>query len=232
MRTTPALRTPAYSEKFDAALRLAAAAHYEDMRKGTAIPYVMHPFHVALILDRCGCHEDLVLAGVLHDVLEDTEFSRVSVRTRLRSVCPGIKASAAATASTFRRATVAYIRTAFGRRALGLVEHVTEQKTDAAGKARPWADRKAEQLAALAGASLDVCALKAADCLHNLHAMARDVRQRGTGALTRFKGGPEDTWDYYAGVVGIVAPRLGATHPLARELAAALDDFGRALGRP
>ena len=232
MSTRHAPRLPAYSENLDAALRLAAAAHYEDMRKGSQVPYVMHPFHVALILDRLGFHEDLVIAGLLHDVLEDADFARRPVRSRLKAVCPEIKASAATSAATFRRATVAYVRAIFGRRVLELVEHVTERKTDAAGKARPWGDRKAEQLAALQDATLDVCALKAADCLHNLHAMARDVRRSGPATLTRFKGGPEGTWHYYSGVVGIVTPRLGARHPLVRELAGALIDFGRAIGMP
>jgi (p)ppGpp synthase/HD superfamily hydrolase len=58
-----------WSARVDAALRFAAAAHHEDVRKGTQIPYVMHPFHVGLILDRHGFPEDVVIAGIFHDVL-------------------------------------------------------------------------------------------------------------------------------------------------------------------
>ena len=216
-------RTPAYSEKLDAALRLAAAAHYEDMRKGSQIPYVMHPFHVGLILDRYGFDEDLVIAGILHDVLEDPEFEARSIQDRLRAVCPEL--TSAAGGGAFRDAVVDYIRQRFGETVLALVEHVTEQKTDGNGEDRPWKVRKDEQLAALDGVSRDVAALKAADCLHNLHAMTRDVRENGTDSLFRFKGGPDGAWWYYSNVVRLVSPVLGNGHPLVTELEEALSEF-------
>ena len=58
-------RAAAYSERIDAALRFAAAAHGDQVRKGTNVPYVMHPFHVGLLLDRHGYAEDVVVAGIL-----------------------------------------------------------------------------------------------------------------------------------------------------------------------
>ena len=62
---------PLFSHRLDAAYKLAAIVHAKQMRKGTLIPYVAHPIHVASILARAGCSEDVVIAGVLHDVLED-----------------------------------------------------------------------------------------------------------------------------------------------------------------
>lgn len=70
----------AYSTRLDRALAVAAKAHAGQNRKGTDIPYIMHPFHVALILDRHGYPEDVVIAGVLHDVLEDTDHAEASLR--------------------------------------------------------------------------------------------------------------------------------------------------------
>jgi len=72
-RKTSGARTTAYSCRLNAAAVLAAKAHAGQTRKRTDIPYIFHPFQVALILDRHGFSEDLVLAGLLHDVLEDTE---------------------------------------------------------------------------------------------------------------------------------------------------------------
>ena len=40
-------------------------------RKGTTFPYLVHPLRVAAILDRFGCNEDAVVAGFLHDTVED-----------------------------------------------------------------------------------------------------------------------------------------------------------------
>ncbi len=65
----------AFSARYDAALALAARAHRDQLRKGTDLPYITHPAHVSIILIRHGFGEDLVVAGLLHDVVEDTDTS-------------------------------------------------------------------------------------------------------------------------------------------------------------
>jgi len=60
-----------FSARYDAALVLAARAHRDQLRKGTDIPYIAHPVHVSVILIRHGFGEDLAIAGLLHDVIED-----------------------------------------------------------------------------------------------------------------------------------------------------------------
>lgn len=62
-----------FTDRIDAALKLAARAHRSQLRKGTDIPYVAHPMAVALILAQHGFGEDLLIAGLLHDVVEDTD---------------------------------------------------------------------------------------------------------------------------------------------------------------
>ncbi len=61
----------AFSARYDAALTFAARAHRDQLRKGTDIPYIMHPVHVSILLIRHGFDEDLAIAGLLHDVVED-----------------------------------------------------------------------------------------------------------------------------------------------------------------
>jgi (p)ppGpp synthase/HD superfamily hydrolase len=61
----------AFSQRYEAALILAARAHRLQNRKGSDIPYIVHPVHVSLILLRYGFAEDVVIAGLLHDVVED-----------------------------------------------------------------------------------------------------------------------------------------------------------------
>ena len=53
-----------FSGRFDQALIVAALAHQSQKRKGTAVPYLMHPFHVALLLERHGFSEDVVIAAM------------------------------------------------------------------------------------------------------------------------------------------------------------------------
>lgn len=65
----------AFSARYDAALALAARAHRDQLRKGTDLPYITHPVHVSIILIRHGFSEDLAIAGLLHDVVEDTDTS-------------------------------------------------------------------------------------------------------------------------------------------------------------
>ena len=73
-----------FSESFDQALILATLAHDRQPRKGTFIPYIMHPVHVARLLERHGYSEEVVIAGLLHDVLEEAKFADLSLQDRLR----------------------------------------------------------------------------------------------------------------------------------------------------
>lgn len=56
----------------DHAIAFAAKAHEGQYRKMTDVPYISHPFAVGMILMQEGCSEEMVAAGILHDVVEDT----------------------------------------------------------------------------------------------------------------------------------------------------------------
>ena len=64
------------------AIQFAAAAHTGQYRKGTRVPYIVHPVSVARSLLEIGCSEQVAVAGVLHDVIEDTTVSLAEVRVR------------------------------------------------------------------------------------------------------------------------------------------------------
>lgn len=65
------------SPRFIEACRFAALKHAKQRRQAVnriVIPYVTHPLEAALILAECGVSDDDVLiAAVLHDTLEDTD---------------------------------------------------------------------------------------------------------------------------------------------------------------
>jgi (p)ppGpp synthase/HD superfamily hydrolase len=58
------------------ALNFAAIAHDGQKRMDKITPYIAHSFGVGLILLEFGYPEDVVMAGILHDVAEDTKFSQ------------------------------------------------------------------------------------------------------------------------------------------------------------
>ena len=53
------------------AIQFASAAHAGQYRKGTRVPYLIHPLRVSQVLVEAGCSEDLAVAAVLHDTVED-----------------------------------------------------------------------------------------------------------------------------------------------------------------
>lgn len=61
-----------FNEQIDKALGFAVKAHKNQFRKtDPSLPYIYHPVSVGFILLRAGFSDDVVIAGILHDVIED-----------------------------------------------------------------------------------------------------------------------------------------------------------------
>jgi (p)ppGpp synthase/HD superfamily hydrolase len=196
----------AYSRALDRALEVAAVAHRDQVRKGGKLPYVTHPVHVAILLLKYGFPEEVIIAGVLHDVVEDTDV------------------------------TIGSIAEQFGNGVAVLVSQVTEQKLDSiGGEPRPWRARKEEQLRRLGQAPMvlarNVAALKAADALHNCETTLRDVQTLGAAAWERFRAPAEEQLWYYGSLTSFVEAALG-DHPLAQELRQTVDALARTVKGP
>ncbi|AZO95609.1 HD domain-containing protein [Halocella sp. SP3-1] len=58
--------------RFERAVNFAARAHQGQLRKGTETPYIVHPYMVGMILYGENCAEEVIVAGILHDTIEDT----------------------------------------------------------------------------------------------------------------------------------------------------------------
>lgn len=58
------------------ALEIATYAHAGQRRKGSRMPYIVHPIEVAQFLAESGESSDTVIGGLFHDVLEDVPSSR------------------------------------------------------------------------------------------------------------------------------------------------------------
>nr|WP_090820603.1 HD domain-containing protein [Paenibacillus sp. yr247] len=69
-------------EIINVAIEVATYAHRHQYRKGTDIPYISHPFAVGMILAQAECDVEVVAAGILHDVVEDTEITLLEIEQR------------------------------------------------------------------------------------------------------------------------------------------------------
>ena len=139
------------TDRFSEALVFAEKLHREQTRKGNDIPYVAHLLAVAAMVLEYGGDEDTAIAALLHDAVED----QGGLKTRDE------------------------IEGRFGGRVAGIVMACTDSDSADPGAKSPWESRKRPHIEKLRSADRDVALVTAADKLHNLNAMIRDVRRHG-----------------------------------------------------
>ncbi len=71
-------RRPAVGEAYD----FAARSHSGQRRQSDEASFVVHPLEVGALLEATGSPEELIVAGVLHDVLEKTDVTPEEIRRR------------------------------------------------------------------------------------------------------------------------------------------------------
>ncbi len=65
-----------YTFRIEQAIRAAAVLHHHETRKGSMpFPYVTHLYSVAMILGDYTTDEDVIVAALLHDTIEDTDYT-------------------------------------------------------------------------------------------------------------------------------------------------------------
>jgi (p)ppGpp synthase/HD superfamily hydrolase len=192
-----------YSDVINHALAFAAKHHDRQVRKGTRLPYLTHPANVALILTRYGRDTDTVVAGILHDVIEDCVrdgYSREMLEQRI-----GDK---------------------FGPKVLDTVLAVTYRRNDDDGVELSGDDRKTDYLERLSGASEEARWVCAADKIHNASSIVADLKRTvDTETIwSRFGGGRAGTGRWYRQVyerlreVGFDAPIMDELDRASSEL--------------
>lgn len=204
------------SPRIERALDIARLSHEGAVRKGTAIPYIEHPVSVALLLESHGYPEDLVVAGLLHDTVEDTKYENVDLQRRLGRLAGDGRLPCPAQPMAFRDAFITFLEDEFGRGVLDLVLAVSERKNDG-GVPLDWLERKRQQLNRLADASPAEAALKAADAIHNIESTLEDIRRLGLGVLDRFRGGSLIVW-HYSAIADLAGQQMDSGEPLARRV--------------
>ncbi len=192
-----------YSDVINHALAFAAKHHDRQVRKGTKLPYLTHPANVAIILTRYGQDTETVVAGILHDVIEDCVrdgYTRQMLEQRI-----GDK---------------------FGANVLETVLAVTYRRHDDDGVELSGDDRRADYLERLAGASDEARWVCAADKLHNASSIISDLRRTvdPDSVWTRFNLGKAGTARWYRDVyerlreLGFKAPIMAELDAVSAEL--------------
>ena len=203
-----------YSDRINHAFAYAAKHHDQQVRKGTRLPYLTHPANVAVILTRYGQDEETVLAGILHDVIEDCvseKYTREMLEQRV-----GEK---------------------FGATVLDTVLAVTHRRHDDEGVELSSEERKDDYLERLERASDRARWVCAADKVHNGSSIIADLKrtQFPETVWGRFNVGREGTVRWYRRVYERLA-ELGFDAPIMEELkgvAEELEEWGakEAVGR-
>lgn len=168
-----------YSDRINHALAFSAKHHDRQVQKGTRLPYVTHPANVAIILARYDQPDETVIAGILHDVVEDCireNWTQEMLEERI-----GEK---------------------FGASVLETVLMVAHRKTDEDGNELDKEEQSADYLARLAQASDAARWVCAADKIHNASSILADLRRTvdPESVWSRFSAGKEGTIRWYRAV--------------------------------
>ena len=82
---TPQEELPSFARQLpvtSAAIEFARHLHRSQRRLSDEAPFILHPLEVASLLYNSGAPDDVVAAGVLHDVIEDTSTVIEEIRQR------------------------------------------------------------------------------------------------------------------------------------------------------
>lgn len=180
--------------KIDKAIKQAALYHHNYTRKIDNIPYVTHPFAVAFLLSAYSNDEDVIIAALLHDVLEDVKEFTSKEKQEL-------------------------IEREFGERVYNFIKEVSEEKTPSSGKAidkATWKKRKEQTIIKLKENSHEALLIIAADKIHNLMGIIEGYQVYGNDVWSFFNAPPDQQLWYYESIIAILQKRL--QNPLVKEL--------------
>jgi len=183
-----------YSLKIDNALKLAARLHNGQYRKDDAkTPYIVHPVAVMCILTRYSNDEDLLIAALLHDILEDVELPY--------------------------QEKIDLIEKEFGQRILKIIQSVSEkkdplQKTD---EKSTWLERKTQYIERLKNDTKEALFVCAADKIHNLRSMIADYQIEGSKIWDKFNSSTDQMIWFYEEIAKIISEKI-VDNDIARDL--------------
>lgn len=161
------------------ALDVAYEQHKDQYRKGiNKARYIYHPLEVATIVSQLTYDENIIIAALLHDTVEDTDYSLEEIRKE------------------------------FGDDVMHLVDIETEDIDKSVSRVLTWKDRKSQFVERLRNDKDERAYLIVlADKLANLRSLYREYILLGEDAFNQFnmKDKSEHKW-YYTSVLSIIEP--------------------------
>ena len=132
------------------AIIYATVMHQGKVRKFGGTPFILHPMEVAQILSTMTDDEQVITAGILHDIVEDTDGTLEEIEKR------------------------------FGQRVAFLVSSETEEEYPGEDREDSWKRRKESSLETLKTSSdIGVKMLWLADKLANIRSLAGEYSAKG-----------------------------------------------------
>ncbi len=171
-----------FTPKINQAIKKASVLHLGQKRKADGTPFIMHPFSVAFILLKYTDNEDIIVAALLHDVLEDVEGY-----------------------------TTEDLKRDFGPKITRIVEGISEDEApskSSADRKTSWLKRKESYLAKLRNDSFEALMISSADKIHNLMSMIEEYKEQGESMWKAFNAPQDKKLWFYGEVLAILKKRL------------------------
>ncbi|MCR5742310.1 MAG: HD domain-containing protein [Lachnospiraceae bacterium] len=161
------------TQRLKEAYDFATTAHEGQFRKGSTIPFITHPTEVCELVATLTDDEDVIIAALLHDVVEDTKY------------------------------TVEDIRGRFGDRVAGLVGYESEDKMKHLPPAQSWKIRKQNFFKNLPNEPYEARMITLCDKVSNMRSTVKCYREQGDAMWQAFnqKDPAEQAW-YYKSMIG------------------------------
>ena len=139
------------------AIVFTVAAHDGMRRRKSEVPYILHPMEVGAIIGTMTDSQEVIAAGVLHDVVEDAGIALEEIGEK------------------------------FGQRVMELVASETENKREELPPEDTWRIRKEESLEKLKNTNdTEILMLWIGDKLSNIRAIYRDFLINGNAIWDKF----------------------------------------------
>jgi (p)ppGpp synthase/HD superfamily hydrolase len=194
------------TDRFDRALLYATHVHGGQVCKATPVPYIAHLLAVAATVLEYEGSEDMAIAALLHDAVEDQ-----GGEPRLSD-----------------------IRNRFGDRVADIVRSCSDTvvNSSAGQEKEDWKTRKTRYIEHLNLVDQDTLLVSLSDKVHNARSILRDLRKPeiGDAVWKRFKPAKEDTLWHYRALAKSFQKRLkdqSARMQLANELSEIVDVLER-----
>lgn len=185
--------------RIDEAIKLAARLHRTQVRNDhEQTPYISHLVSVMYILAQVSDDEDVLIAGLMHDALEDV---------------PGY--------------TYESLVRDCGSRVAEIVKHVTEplDATKDFSEQMPWLERKEAYIRALTTGGKESALVSAADKIHNTESILRDMNRDDGLPSSKFHSSLRNRLWFHEQVLIIIKEKLGDEHMLVKRLSTCTESF-------